>query len=82
MGKPAEGFFRQAAALLGLNPGELLMVGDDLQADALGAKRAGLRSALVRTGKFRSTDLDFPEQPDWVLNSVRDLPPLLAHGRH
>ena len=81
-GKPAKEFFRQAAGLLGLPPGDLLMIGDDLQADALGAKRAGLRSALVRTGKFRDTDLDFPEQPEWVLNSVRELPSLLAHGRH
>lgn len=82
MGKPAKGFFMQAAARLGLAPGQVLMVGDDLQADALGAKRAGLRSALVRTGKFKSTDLDSPERPDWVLDSVRDLPSLLAHGRH
>ncbi len=81
MGKPAKEFFLQAANLLGLPPAELLMIGDDLQADALGARRAGLRSALVRTGKFRPSDLDFPERPDWVLDSVRDLPDLLAHGR-
>ena len=82
MGKPAKGFFMQAAALLGLAPGELLMVGDDLQADALGAKRAGLRSALVRTGKFKPADLESPDQPDWVLDSVRDLPSLLADRGH
>lgn len=81
MGKPAREFFLQAADLLGLPPENLLMIGDDLQADALGARRAGLRSALVRTGKFQPGDLDFPEQPDWVLDSVRDLPGLLAHGR-
>jgi HAD superfamily hydrolase (TIGR01458 family) len=81
MGKPAKEFFLQAADLLGLAPAKLLMIGDDLQADALGARRAGLRSALVRTGKFRPGDLEFPEQPDWVLDSVRDLPSLLAHGR-
>lgn len=78
MGKPSKEFFLRAASLLGVPPHELLMIGDDLQSDALGSKRAGLRSALVRTGKFRPKDLDSPERPDWVLDSVRDLPALLA----
>ena len=81
MGKPAAAFFLQAAGILGLAPGELLMIGDDLRADAQGAKSAGLRSALVRTGKFQPSDLDAEDQPDWVLDSVRDLPALLADGR-
>ena len=78
MGKPAAAFFQQASGILGLAPGELLMIGDDLHADALGAKSAGLRSALVRTGKFQPSDLDAEVQPDWVLDSVQDLPALLA----
>ena len=81
MGKPAAAFFRQAASVLGVAPGELLMIGDDLQADALGAKSAGLLSVLVRTGKFQPSDLDADDQPDWVLDSVRDLPALLADSR-
>ena len=82
MGKPSADFFRQAAAILGVRPNRLLMVGDDLRSDALGARRAGLLGALVRTGKFRPSDLEGPERPDWVLGSVRDLPGLLAHGEH
>ena len=82
MGKPAKGFFLQAARLLGMAPADVLMVGDDLHADALGARHAGMRSALVRTGKFRPSDLEHPEQPDWVLDSVRDLPPLLADSQN
>lgn len=78
MGKPSQEFFLRAASLLGVPPGDVLMIGDDLQSDALGARRAGLRSALVRTGKFRPEDLDGAERPDWVLDSVRDLPALLA----
>ena len=80
-GKPAKPFFLQAARLLGVKPKDILMVGDDLYADALGARRAGLRSALVQTGKFLLRDLTHPEQPDWVLESVRDLPWLLANSR-
>ena len=82
MGKPSKEFFLQAAARLGLLPEELLMIGDDLRVDVLGARRAGLRSALVRTGQFRPSDLDGDERPDWVLDSARDLPALLADGDH
>lgn len=78
LGKPATEFFRQAAEILRLAPSELLMIGDDLHADALGAKRAGLRAALVRTGKFRERDLESAEGPDWVLDSVCGLPTLLT----
>ena len=34
-----------------------MMVGDDVQADVLGALDAGLQAVLVRTGKFREMDL-------------------------
>ncbi len=81
LGKPSSTFFLQACRQLGLPPGDVLMVGDDIRADALGARHAGLRSALVRTGKFRPTDLESAEQPDWILDSIRDLPRLLADGR-
>ena len=82
MGKPSKEFFLQAAARMGLPPEELLMIGDDLRVDVLGAQRAGLRSALVRTGKFRPSDLDGDERPDWVLDSACGLPALLANGDH
>ncbi len=81
LGKPAKEFFLQASAQLGVPPHDLLMVGDDIRADAMGAQRAGLQAALVRTGKFRPSDLDSAERPDWVLDSVRDLPFLLANCR-
>lgn len=81
LGKPAPEFFWQAARRLSLPPRDLLMIGDDIRADAAGAMRAGLQSALVRTGKFRPSDLASGEQPDWVIDSVRDLPGLLANCR-
>lgn len=78
LGKPAREFFAEAAALLGLGRHELLMIGDDVRADVAGAQAAGLRAALVRTGKFRAEDLAGEVKPDAVLDSVRDLPALLA----
>jgi len=55
-GKPAAAFFGAAAADLGCEADEILMVGDDVEADVLGALDAGLQAALVRTGKFRPGD--------------------------
>ena len=56
-------------------PGEnVLMVGDDIEADVRGAMAAGLPGAMVRTGKFRPADLESEPRPDLVMDSVADLP--------
>ena len=60
--------------MLGTAPKETLMVGDDIRGDIEGAQKAGLEAALVRTGKFRSGDLDSEVKPDGLLNSIADLP--------
>jgi hypothetical protein len=57
-----------------MSPEQLLMIGDDIEADIGGAQAAGLRAALVKTGKFRATDLDTDVRPEILLNSVGDLP--------
>jgi len=72
--KPAEPFFLAAALHLGLPPGEIVMVGDGIETDVAGAQNAGLKGLLVRTGKFRISDLHGPVKPDAVLDSIRDLP--------
>ena len=55
------------------------MVGDDLESDVEGAHAAGLRTVLVRTGKFRQDDLVGARvAPDVVLDSLADLPAWLA----
>lgn len=73
-GKPAERFFHAATARLGLAPEDVLMVGDDIEADVGGAIAAGLKGALVKTGKFRPADLEHRVRPDAVWESVADLP--------
>lgn len=74
LGKPSREFFLAGASMLGLAPGDVLMVGDDVRADVEGARGAGLRGALVRTGKFREDGLTLGARPDLVLDSVADLP--------
>lgn len=74
LGKPAKPFFDMALAELGTPATETWMIGDDISSDIAGAQRAGLRGALVRTGKFRPRDLELDIDPDAVLESIAELP--------
>jgi phospholysine phosphohistidine inorganic pyrophosphate phosphatase len=73
-GKPAARFFQAAATRLALPVGQVLMIGDDLEADIGGAQAAGMKGALVKTGKFRPSDLDCSVRPCAVLDSIASLP--------
>ncbi|MEZ5365934.1 MAG: TIGR01458 family HAD-type hydrolase [Bryobacterales bacterium] len=77
LGKPARAFFHAAAAKLGLPPEDLLMIGDDVRGDVGGAQQAGLQAALVRTGKFRESDLDGDVRPEAVIDRLANAPALL-----
>ncbi len=78
VGKPTAGFFRAAVEDLGADPGDTVMVGDDIDADVRGGQAAGLTGVLVRTGKFRGSDLDTEgAAPDHVIDGIADLPELL-----
>lgn len=56
LGKPSPDFFLAAVHSLDLPPQDVVMVGDDAEMDVCGALAAGLRGALVRTGKYRRGD--------------------------
>ena len=73
-GKPAARFFLAGAGRLSLGAGEVLMIGDDIEADVAGAQAAGLKGALVKTGKFHPADLEGTIRPDAVLDSIAGLP--------
>lgn len=74
MGKPAPHYFNAALSALGVSAERTLMIGDDIRGDIEGAQRLGMKTVLVRTGKFRSDDLAQGVRPDGVLGSVADLP--------
>jgi len=81
IGKPSRELFVTAAAELGLEPERVAMVGDDLEADIAGAKRAGLLAVAVRTGKYRPADEEsLTASADNVLDSLADLPAALGLG--
>jgi len=74
LGKPARPFFETAMAMLGTSPENTLMVGDDIQGDIGGAQAAGIAGVLVQTGKFRPADLAGDIQPEFVIESIAELP--------
>ena len=74
LGKPAAAFFSTALSLLGSEPAQTVMIGDDIRTDVFGAQQAGLTGVLVRTGKFRESDLAGEEQPSAVIPSIAELP--------
>ena len=80
IGKPSAAYFDAALAALDAEPGLSWMVGDDLEADVAGARSCGLRTVLVRTGKFRP---DAVEQsgiiPDGIISSIAQLPDWIEH---
>jgi HAD superfamily hydrolase (TIGR01458 family) len=83
LGKPSGAFFTAALSTLGVGRSEAVMVGDDLEADVLGAQRAGIAGVLVRTGKYSERDEhggDGTGRPQHVLDSIADLPGLLGLG--
>jgi HAD superfamily hydrolase (TIGR01458 family) len=85
VGKPAPAFFQGALNDLGVGAEGTVMAGDDLVSDVLGAQAVGMTGVLVRTGKFRPSDLDdAPGRPDRVIDDIGRLPDLLeqmAGGR-
>jgi HAD superfamily hydrolase (TIGR01458 family) len=73
LGKPSPVFFEAALSAIGVTAAEAVMVGDDIEADVVGALDAGLRGVLVRTGKFRE-GASAAREPTAILDSIADVP--------
>lgn len=74
VGKPSRAFFDLAVESLGVERKRIAVVGDSLENDVTGAKKAGLQSILVKTGVFREDDLAKTQvQPDVIVQSLSDV---------
>lgn len=80
LGKPARAFFATALDQLRSSAADAVMVGDDVEADVLGAQAHGITGVLVRTGKYQLGAEDGVDgrHPDHVIDSIADLPALLG----
>ncbi len=81
LGKPSAQYFAAALEAIDADPELTWMVGDDLDDDVAGAQRQGMRTVLVRTGKFRPDDLDHTSiVPDGIVSSIAQLPDWLEEN--
>jgi len=74
LGKPARTFYQAALDYLQADSRKTVMIGDDIKGDIEAAQQAGIRTVLVRTGKFTPSDLNLGVTPDVVIDSIADLP--------
>jgi HAD superfamily hydrolase (TIGR01458 family) len=81
LGKPSPAYFAAALDALDAEPELTWLVGDDIEADIRGAQAFGMRTALVRTGKFRPESLEGSAVvPDVVLSSLALFPDWLERS--
>ena len=75
LGKPSPSYFAAACEALDADPEMTWMVGDDLESDIAGAHAIGMRTVLVRTGKFRPDQVEASRiAPDGIVSSIAQLP--------
>jgi ribonucleotide monophosphatase NagD (HAD superfamily) len=75
IGKPSASCFASALAALDAEPELTWLVTDDLEQDVRGAQLFGMKTVLLRTGKFRPEILERSAViPDAVLSSIAQLP--------
>jgi phosphoglycolate/pyridoxal phosphate phosphatase family enzyme len=80
IGKPSPEAGRLIAHHAGVQPGEMLMVGDRLETDIEMGRRAGLLTCLVLTGISTIEEIDTlppASRPHWVIESLAQVPNLL-----
>ncbi len=73
IGKPNKYIFEVTLDTLEVDRKNVLMVGDRVATDIIGARAAGIKSVLVKTGEFKECDLDGDVQPDYIVDSVREI---------
>ena len=73
IGKPNKYVFEMTLTTMDIEKNKVLMVGDKISTDVVGAKKAGIRSALLKTGEFKESDLNCDSKPDYVFDSIQDI---------
>ncbi|MGI8704120.1 MAG: HAD hydrolase-like protein, partial [Candidatus Limnocylindrales bacterium] len=79
VGKPELGLFIESARVGGGEPGEVIVVGDDLTTDIAAAMRVGARSVLMLTGVTSQAQLETTPPNARPTLVARDAAELAAH---
>jgi HAD superfamily hydrolase (TIGR01450 family) len=78
IGKPSPRLFRLALQKTREKPGRAVMIGDQIETDLLGARRAGVHTVLVLTGVETSETVARSKlKPDLIVGSVDELAELI-----
>jgi HAD superfamily hydrolase (TIGR01450 family) len=77
MGKPAPEIYREALARFKADPESCIMISDDPFSDLAGAKRLGMKTVFVTSGKYKDKEilksLEEKLQPDWIHTSIKEI---------
>jgi len=71
VGKPSIHFFERARKMIGLPYDKITIISDDLQGDLLPAKKMGMHTVLVLTGKVKS-EKEIIQPPDEIYREIGD----------
>ncbi len=80
-GKPHAPAADMILEITGTNRNEVMCIGDRLYTDIALGKNSGMRSLLVLSGETSLSDITKENSPDYTLNSVKDLIPLLERNQ-
>ena len=69
-GKPSLKFFSEAAVKTGLNFDKITIISDDLYGDLLPAKKFGIKSVLVLSGKIKKEEVNI--YPDEIYKNIKE----------
>ena len=59
---------------IGIQKENLVMIGDDIINDIYGAQESGIKSILVKTGKYRKDLIEKSNiKPDLIINSIDEI---------
>ena len=76
-GKPNPDFFRETLKKLNARPDDCIMISDDPLSDLLGAKKLGMKTVFVTSGKYKDVEilktLNKKFQPDFVYQNISQI---------
>jgi NagD protein len=85
VGKPSFSYYDKAREVLGLSFEDIIIISDDMMGDLVGAKKLGMQTALVLSGKVKTPQEVLPtlnkdEQPEYVCKDIKEVLQLFNKG--
>jgi len=77
IGKPFRHAYEHTLHSMGLEKSQVIAVGDRTGTDIQGANDFGIASVLIRTGEYAELDVSLTARPDFVIDSIQELPAIL-----